>query len=324
MGGAADVDAVVAIFVSPRAGEAEAYAAAIAAGAGAVPATKPVLAVFLCGGQTPAALHTGPRGRLPAYEFPESAAHALAATARYAAWRRRPTGTVARVAHGGRGSDPRRRRARPAPAPLAAGDVAAILRAAGIPQAMAEQVALDDAVAAAERLGYPLVMKAVAPGSRQPRAAAAVLLGLRTAADVARGLEDLRARIARLEAVVLQREIEPVLEARVSVCADPTFGPLVRCGLGGAIGALTRDVAYRLPPVSDVDAESLLASLRLAPLLDGHAGEPPADRAALIDVIRRVSALVEIVPDIECLDLDLALLRPGAGAMAIDARMTLR
>jgi len=288
-----------------------------------VPATKPVLAVFLCGGQTPEALHTGPRGRLPAYEFPESAAHALAATARYAAWRRRPTGAVLELPTAAEEAI-RAVVERARPGALAAGDVAAILRAAGIPQAMAEEIALDDAVAAAERLGYPLVMKAVAPGLGSRRAAAAVLLGLRTAADVARGLDDLRARIARLEAVVLQREIEPVLETRVSVCVDPTFGPLVRCGLGGAIGALTRDVAYRLPPVSDVDAESLLASLRLAPLLDGHAGEPPADRAALIDVIRRVSALVEIVPEIECLDLDLALLGPDAGAMAIDARVTLR
>ncbi len=317
------VDAVVAIFVSPRATDAEAYAAAIAAGAGAVPPLKPVLVVFLCGGQSPAALHEGPRGHLPVYDFPESAARALAATARYAAWRRRPVGSVlelpaaveeairAVVARAGVGH-------------VAASDVAALLRAAGIAQAMTEQVALDDAVAAGERLGYPLVMKAVAPDLGSRRAAGAVLFGLHTAADVARGLGDLRARIAGLSAVVLQRELAAVLEARVSVCTDPTFGPLVRCGLGGVIGALTRDAGDRLPPVSDVDAEALLAGLRLAPLLDGHGGGPPADRAALVDVIRRLSALVELVPEIHSLDLDpVALLRPGAGAVVLDARITL-
>jgi acyl-CoA synthetase (NDP forming) len=211
-----------------------------------VPATKPVLAVFLCGGQTPEALHTGPRGRLPAYEFPESAAHALAATARYAAWRRRPTGTVLELPKAAEEAI-RAVVERARPRALAAGDVAAILRAAGIPQATAEQVALDDAVAAAERLGYPLVMKAVAPALGSRRAAAAVLLGLRTAADVARALEDLRARIARLEAASLARD-RPVLEAQWASAPIPPrpAGPVRsrRC-------APARDVrAYRLPPVA--------------------------------------------------------------------------
>lgn len=322
------VDAVVAIFVSPYAAEADAYAAAIAAGAGTVPAHKPVLVVFLCGGQAPAALHEGPRGRLPAYEFPESAAHALAAAARWETWRQRPLGEVlelpAAAEEAIRAVVDRVRATGAGPRALAPADIATILRAAGIPHAMAETVALDEAAAASERFGYPLVMKAVAPNLGSRRAVGAVLLGLRTAADVARGVDDLGARIAGLTAVVLQRQIEPVLEARVGVCADPTFGPLVLCGLGGAIGGLARDLAHRLPPVSDVDAESMLAGLRLAPLLDGYQGGAAADRAALVDVIRRVSALIDAVPELQALELDpVALLAPGAGAVVLDARMTL-
>ncbi|HSQ00925.1 MAG TPA: acetate--CoA ligase family protein, partial [Candidatus Dormibacteraeota bacterium] len=328
LGAAADIDAVVAIFVSPRAAEAETYAAAIAAGAGAVPAHKPVLVVFLCRGRSPAALHAGPRGRLPVYEFPESAARALAAAARYATWRRRPLGDVlalpAPAEEAVRAVVERVRGGGPGPLAVAPPDVAAILRAAGISQAMSEQVGLDDAAEAAERLGYPLVIKALAPrpGDRRPRGA--LRLGLRTAADVACALEELRAEVPGLAAVILQREVEPVLEARVGVCVDPTFGPLVTCGLGGAIGVLARDVAHRLPPVSDVDAEAMVGCLRLAPLLDGYRGSAPADRAALLDLIRRVSALVDVLPEIESLELEpIALLGPAAGAVVLGTRLTL-
>ena len=328
-GTVAELDAVVAIFVSPHPAEAEAFAAAIAAGAAALPADVPLLAVFLCGATAPAALHAGPRGRLPCYEFPESAARALAAAARYAAWRSRPEGAVLPLPElaeeairavvdrllGAGGEES---------ISVGRGDLATILRAAGIADAMAEEVAPAEAVAAAERLGYPLVMKAVAPALGSRRAAGGMLLGLRSAADVERGVADLRARVAGLRAVILQREVEPVLEALVGVGCDPTFGPLVVCGLGGAVGALARDFAYRLPPVTDVDAAEMVAGLRLAPLLDGHRGAAPADRAALLDVIRRVSALVEVVPELRSLQLEpLALLGPGAGAVVLDARMTL-
>lgn len=328
LGAVADLDALVAIFVSPRRAQAEAFAAAIAAGAAALPADKPLLAVFLCGADAPAALHRGPRGRLPCYEFPESAARVLAAAARYSAWRSRPEGSVlelpALADQAIRAVVDRLLDGREGTVAVGPPDIAAILRAAGIADAMAEEVAPAEAVAAAERLGYPLVMKAVAPALGSRRAAGGVLLGLRTAADVARGVADLQARIADLRGVVLQREVEPALEAVVGVGCDPTFGPLVVCGLGGAIGALARDVAYRLPPVSDVDAAEMLAGLRLAPLLDGYRGSAPADRAALLEVVRRVSALVEVVPELRSLQLEpLALLTPGAGAVVLDARMTL-
>lgn len=329
LGAQADVDAVVAIFVSPRPSDAETYAAAIAAGAAAVPAHKPVVAVFLCGGSVPLALHAGGRGRLPVYEFPESAARALAATARYAAWRWRPRGDALALSGAAeeavRAVVDRVRATGAEPVTLTPADLAAILQAVGIRQAMSEQVRLEDAADAGERLGYPLVVKAARPphagGHKTPRP---MRLGLRTAADVATAIAELHAEQPDLATVILQREVEPVLEARVGVCVDPTFGPLVTCGLGGAIGVLAHDVAHRLPPVSDIDAETMLGSLRLAPLLDGYYGSAPADRTALLDLIRRVSALVAVIPEIVSLELDpIALFTPGGGAVVLNARLTL-
>jgi len=112
------------------------------------------------------------------------------------------------------------------------------------------------------------------------------------------------------------------LEALVGVTSDPSLGPLVVAGLGGVQVELLRDVSIRLPPVTDLDAQEMLTGLRAGKLLDGYRGAPPADRAALADVIRRVSALVDVLPELLELDLNpVKVLRPGQGAVAVDVRM---
>ena len=94
------------------------------------------------------------------------------------------------------------------------------------------------------------------------------------------------------------------------------------CGLGGTLVEVLHDVAFRLPPVSDLDAAEMLATLRASRLLDGYRGAPPADRAALVSVILRVSALVESIPELRELDLNpVKVLLPGQGAMVVDGRM---
>ena len=108
----------------------------------------------------------------------------------------------------------------------------------------------------------------------------------------------------------------------MGVTGDPTFGPLVVCGLGGVLVELLRDVTYRPPPVTDMDAEEMLSKLRAAPLLVGYRGAPPGDRPALVSVIQRVSALVDVVPELRELDLNpVKVLEPGRGAIVVDGRM---
>jgi len=86
---------------------------------------------------------------------------------------------------------------------------------------------------------------------------------------------------------------------------------------------LYKDVAVRVTPVTDVDAAEMLAQLRGRPLLDGFRGAPPVDRAALIDVLLRISALVELVPELVELDLNPVVVHEH-GAIAVDARLRLR
>src|SRR6185295_7131756 len=274
------VDALVVIYVPPLVTEPEEIARAIARGAGDVPSHKPILCVFLSSKGAPPMLSQGPRGKLPAYSYPENAAMALAAAEGYARWRARPQGTplvlgrfaesairavVDRVLEGTR--EPRW---------LDATDLATVLRAAGIPFADAETVAPADAAAAAERLGFPLVAKAIAPGLLHKSDVGGVVLGLDSASAVERAVttldERMRAIGATLESVLLQRQVAGGLEALVGVTTDPTFGPLVVCGLGGVLVELLHDVSFHLTPVTDVDAREMLQRLRAGKLLDGYRG----------------------------------------------------
>jgi acetyl coenzyme A synthetase (ADP forming)-like protein len=325
-----EVDAVVAMYVPPMVTEPDEIAAAIARGAGAVAAHKPVLAVFLSSLGAPRALGSGARGRIPAYGFPENAAIALAAAARYGRWRRRPAGSAVTLGSFEvstiRAVVERVLASSDEPAWLGPDDLATVLRAAGIGFAAAEEVVLAEAVAAADRLGYPLVVKAVAPGVVHKTDVGGVVLGLDSPGAVAAALETLVRRMqaigVRLERVLLQRHVPRGIEALVGVTTDPTFGPLLVCGLGGVLVELHRDVAFHLTPVTDVDAREMLGRLRASPLLDGYRGMPAGDRGALVDVVLRVSALVEVVPELHELDLNPVLVQePGRGAIAVDGRM---
>jgi acyl-CoA synthetase (NDP forming) len=177
-------------------------------------------------------------------------------------------------------------------------------------------------------MGYPLVAKAVSAGLVHKSDIGGVILGLHSEDDVRSAVSALRDRLAisgrPLERVLLQREVPGGLEALVGVVTDPTFGPLVACGFGGVQVELLRDAAFRLPPVTDVDAAQMIDSLRMKALLDGYRGAPPADRAALALLVQRVSALVEVVPELRELDLNpVKVLGRGEGVVVVDARVRL-
>jgi acetyl coenzyme A synthetase (ADP forming)-like protein len=325
-----NVDSLVVIYIPPLISKPEDIARAIAQGAAGVPAHKPVLSVFISSKGAPPILGTGARGNLPAYMFPESAALALAAAERYGRWREKAPGTPLTFDRFTRSTIraviDRLLAGATEPLWLQPADLAALLRAAGIEFAAAEQTTPDEAVAAAERLGYPLVAKVITPDVIHKSDVGGVVMGLDSAADVDRAVAALVSRMrnlgARLDGILLQREVRGGIEALVGVTTDPTFGPLVVCGLGGVLVEVLRDVSFCLTPVTDVAAAEMVAKLRSAPLLDGYRGSLPGDRAALIDVILRISALVEIIPEVRELDLNpVKVLVPGKGAVVVDWRM---
>jgi acetyl coenzyme A synthetase (ADP forming)-like protein len=332
VGADANVDALVVIHIPPLVTDPVEIAQAIAQGAGTVPVQKPVLVVFMTTQGAPAALNAGPRGVLPTSMFPENAALALGAAVRYGRWRTRPRGTpwhLSPFAHRAVRAVVDRVLAQAAgPLWLPPGDLATILEAAGITLAAAEQTTPAEAVATAERLGYPLVAKIISPDVLHKSDVGGVILGLDTPAAVASAVDTLVARMqqsgARLDGILLQRQVASGIEALVGVSTDPLFGPLLVCGLGGTLVEVLHDVTFRLTPVSDSDATAMLTHLRANILLDGYRGAPPGDREALIALLLRVSALVESVPELQECDLNpVKVLAPGDGVIALDGRMRL-
>jgi acetyl coenzyme A synthetase (ADP forming)-like protein len=325
-----NIDSLIVIYLPPQLHDPEEVAAAICEAAGKVPLDKPVLTVFMSSRGAPQRLSSGPRGRLPSYSFPENAAIALAAAERYSRWRDRPEGRCLSL-------EPFAQAAVRAvidrvvtrddkPAWLGPRDLATVLRAAGVAFAPTEEVSVGHAPAASERMGYPLVLKIQAPGVLHKSDVGGVVLGLNSPQEVAEATSRLCRKMKAigisLERVLLQREIEGGIEALVGVTTDPTFGPLLVCGLGGVLVELIKDVSFRLTPVTDVDAVEMVSRLRSARLLEGYRGSPPGDHDALIDVILRVSALVELVPELRELDLNpVKVLPPGQGAVVVDGRM---
>jgi acetate---CoA ligase (ADP-forming) len=325
-----NIDAVVVVYIPLYVTQIDAYAAAIARGAGTVPAHKPVLSVFMSSRGAPRMLAGGSRGQLPSFSFPENAAMALAAAEHYGRWRERPPGrsctldrcaqsTIRAVIDRVLSHDSTLQWLEPS-------DLATVLRAAGIEFVTAEQTSPAEVLATAERMGYPLVAKAISPGLIHKSDVGGVILGINSPEDVQAAAETLTHRMRaidrHLDGILLQREVHGGLEALVGVTTDPTFGPLVVCGIGGVLVELLRDVSFRLTPVTDVDAGEMMAKLRASKLLDGYRGAPPGDRAALAAVIMRVSALVEVIPELRELDLNpVKVLAPGQGAIVVDGRM---
>jgi acyl-CoA synthetase (NDP forming) len=328
-----NVDAVVAIYIPPIVMEPEAAAAGIARGAAAMPAHKPILTVFLSTAGTPRELNRGPRGAIPSYKFPENAAMALAAATRYGRWRARPRGAVVTLGRFARETIrtvvDRALEDAATPRWLAPTDLAMMLRAAGIEVALAERATIADAPAVAERLGYPLVAKAIVPGLVHKSAVGCVILDLDSSAAVADAVRTLEQRTSaigsELQGILLQRQIAGGIEMMAGVTSDATFGPLLTCGPGGTMADLLMDVAFRLHPVSDLDADEMVRTLRSSPMLDGYRGAPAGDRGAMNLLMTRLSALVEVIPELVELDLNpVKLLAPGNGAIVVDGRMLLR
>jgi acyl-CoA synthetase (NDP forming) len=112
------------------------------------------------------------------------------------------------------------------------------------------------------------------------------------------------------------------VELLVGVVEDPSFGPLLACGLGGTLVEVLRDVSFRVTPLTDRDAREMIRQLRSFRLLEGYRGSPPADLAALEELLLRVSLLVEEVPEIAELDFNPVIaLPPGQGCRIVDARI---
>jgi len=269
---------------------------------------------------------------VPCFPWPERTARAVGVAVRCGMRARAPAvpggaaGTPA-VPGGATGAPAPSRRVRRALPPgtlpgngLLAPDAARdLLAGAGVP--VIETVLCGDAaaaVAAARRLGYPVVLKVDHPDLSHKSDVGGVRLGLVSADAVRSAAADLLA-LADGAALLVQPQRQGV-ELVVGGVRDPEFGPVVMAGLGGVLVETRRDIQLAIAPVDAAQAAALLRSLRGAAVLDGLRGGPPVDVGAVAAVITAVGDLMTDNPELSELDLN-PVLAGATGCVAVDWRI---
>jgi acetate---CoA ligase (ADP-forming) len=312
------IDSAVVLFAPTVAASADEVAQAVALVAEDSAAEKPLLAVTLSAAGIPAALRR-PGCGVAAFAYPESAARALGRAAERADWLRRPLGAIPEL--DGIDRDAARAvvervLADADDAWLAAADVRALLEAYGVPL-VPERLAADEdaASAAAAELGFPAVVKTAVAGAHKTE-----LGGIALDLENEDAVREAARRIGG--PVLVQPMIRGGPELLAGVVQDPVFGPLVAFGPGGVLAELIGEASFRIAPLTDVDAEELVTTGKAGRLVAGFRGAPPADEAALADLVLRLARLAEDLDEVAELDLNPVLALPD-GCLAVDARVRL-
>ena len=195
-----------------------------------------------------------------------------------------------------------------------------LLRAAGVPLVPQRFLSVDAPLAEeAARLGWPVVLKARAPGLAHRTECEAVAVGLADPTTLEAAAAQMRARLGgTLDGWLLQPQAPPGLELILGYLRDPTFGPTVLLGLGGTRAETDPDVALRLWPADDNELRGMFEELRGRKLLDGFRGAPPVDREALVALLAALGRLGAAHPSWRAIDLNPVLAGP-AGPRAVDA-----
>ena len=283
----------------------------------AATSTKPLLAAFLDFTESDESEDGPDAGQsLPIFEGPADAIHALAAVSAYAHWRERDQGAVplledidpaaahkvinqalARNPLGGRLSDD---------------DAAALLAAYGIELVRQRRVdTLDEALAAGEAYGWNVVLKATDERVRGRPDLASVFRSLDGPDAMRRAWLDLTTLAGELgletrpglsaAAPVVQPMVPAGVPLRIATHEDVAFGPIVELGLAGIASDLLGDQAFRVPPLTTVDAAAMVRDLRAAPTLFGQHGAPGVDVARVEELLHRVSQLADELPQLSWL-----------------------
>jgi succinyl-CoA synthetase beta subunit len=193
---------------------------------------------------------------------------------------------------------------------------------AGIARSEAESFAI------AKKIGFPLVMKIVSPDILHKSDVGGVKTGIKSISEARAAFKEIVRNVrrakkdARIEGIYIQKMEPKSFEFVVGGTRDRQFGPMVMFGMGGIYVELYKDVSFRLAPVSDEQARSMLREIRAAPLLSGFRGSRPLDEKSLISVIQAVGSMLRTIEEIDSIDIN-PLLVYEKGCKAVDVRVVL-
>ncbi|OFW77159.1 MAG: hypothetical protein A2Z48_07980 [Actinobacteria bacterium RBG_19FT_COMBO_70_19] len=176
---------------------------------------------------------------------------------------------------------------------------------------------LEDAISAAERLGFPVAVKTAASGVQHKSDVGGVRLGIDDSPSLEEAYEDLERHLG--PQVVISRMAPRGVEVALGVVRDPEFGPLVLAAAGGVLVEVLKDRRLALPPLDEARARRMIDRLEIRPLLDGVRGAPAADVAALASAVIGLSWLAhDLGEHLDALDVNPVICGPG-GCVAVDA-----
>ena len=297
---------------------------------------KPIFGVFMAPDEFFQKLNEKHPGHMAIYLFPESAVHALAALDRHRQWREKPLGKV-------RSFDVDREAAlellnkvgRLGRSELTPLEAQRLVECYGICAARSTFATdVKELGGVAQQVRYPVVLKAVAPGLVHKTEAGGVRLDIHTPEelmDAAQKMTDEVKRRLPPSAVpedhlgfLVQEYVRGGREVIVGMTHDPKFGPLVMFGLGGIYVETFKDVVFRVPPITDLEAREMIRQIRGSRLLEGVRGEPAVDSEKLTEVLERFSQLVEDLPQLAEMDINPLMVFPdGEDFRAADIRVRL-
>jgi acetyl coenzyme A synthetase (ADP forming)-like protein len=185
-----------------------------------------------------------------------------------------------------------------------------------------------EAVKIATRLRYPVALKIISDDILHKTEAGGVIVGLTNGGEVRRAYDRLvknakaYRKNAQIQGVQVQQMVSGGQEVMIGAVTDPSFGKMIAFGLGGVLVEVMKDITFRLAPVGKKDALAMLDTIRGADILSGVRGGQGVDRAALADIITKVSKLVADFPEVQEVDLN-PIFATEKGARAVDVRIVI-
>jgi acetyltransferase len=326
------VDAVIVIFVHPVHIDAKGIAQCIIK-ASQAHRDRPVLCVFMGKKDEASGIADLQTAGLPTYQFPESAAIALASMEKYYRIKTRPKGKV-RVFDdvdykAGKSIFDRALKAKHEY--LTDLEVNKVLAAYGIHMPRFTIVhSIEDAVRFTEQKNYPVVLKLSSPEIVHKSDVGGVIVDLRNEAELVRGYMRIQENLKKIKKppescdVMIQEMARGGKELIIGTSYDPSFGNLIMVGLGGIYVEIMKDVNFRIYPITDLDAREMITRLKGYKLLKGVRGEKGINVNAIIEILQRLSQLIGDFPCIKEMDMNPFMAFPEKDkCLALDARISL-
>ena len=324
-----EVDSVMVIYVPTTVEGAEGVARALRDCQERHDGGVTLMSVFMQAEGAGDLLAGGPdRRSIPTYTFPEAGAHALARAVRHGEWTQREIGRVIEPDEETFEQirdviDPALQRLGPDGGWLEPDEIDRCLRLAGLRTPVTRvSESVDEAKEVAAEIGGEVVLKVISDEALHKSDVGGVVLGVEGDAAVEEAYEQVTSAVGSYDGVLVQEYVPGGHEVLIGMAQDPNFGPMVVFGLGGVYVELLKDVAFRLQPITDVDAQEMIRETQSFRLLEGYRNNPEGDVPALEEALQRVSALIWAVPELMEMDLNpVKVLAPGDGVVVVDARM---